>query len=166
MVERYLGESQARSIFMAGANMVLDELSGRTRNGLQKTAFPWKELGLFLGKIWNGGVEVAKGGLDVVKSIPSTVGWTAAAGGVSGVLGATAYDVVKDLVSREDPETKYNAKIEELYNNKKRELEDAKWMSRVIAMRDELKRDSKKMSQEEYESKYKGLMAALDERMA
>ena len=164
MVEQYLGRETADDIFFSSmlSGLLPQKQASDMIQSFQKEAdnnwLKWLDLigsGITggLGHVW-----------DAAKSIPPALGYTALGGAASGVLGATVYDILKERVSQEDPEAKFNSDIEHLYKHKKREIEDAKWMSRVRAMRDELKRGYKKMTTDEYTTKYKALMDALDER--
>ena len=74
--------------------------------------------------------------------------------------------MLKENVASDDPKAELNAKIEAMYKGRQKELEDAKWMAKVRGLRDELKRSYKKMTTDEYTTKYNELVAALDERRA
>ena len=74
------------------------------------------------------------------------------------------YNIAKNRMMQESPEDEANRKIEAMYSNKRRELEDSMWMDRVRSMRDELRRNYRRMSTEEYTKKYVDLMDALNER--
>lgn len=87
-------------------------------------------------------------------------------GTMTGALGGVGYNILKERLTEQDPKDEFNRKVETVLANRKRELEDMKWMSRVRSMRDELRRDYKKMTPEEYSKKYNELVAALDERKA
>ena len=151
MVEQYLGKDLARGIFMAGAASCLQTEKKAT-------------VGETLGSVGKALGNVGGGILGALKSIPPTLGWTMALGGASGVLGATAYDVIKEHVSHEDPEAKLNEDLEMQYKAKNREIKDAKWMERIRSLRDELMRGKNKMPTKEYAKKYKELVNLLDER--
>jgi len=103
--------------------------------------------------------SVASGGAGLLKDL-------AIYGTLTGVIGGTAYNIVKDNLTKQDPKDRFNDKVERIIKNRKREREDAKWMDRVRGMRAELIRDYKKMSPEEYSAKYNALVNALDERKA
>ncbi len=138
--------------------------------GFEKDAFSWKTL--------FGGIDKAiRGGVNMATAVPETIwrwgsrgataaGLLALAGASTGALGASALDVLNSRITSEDPEERFNNKVEALYANRMSELEDQKWMDRVRSMRDELRRDYKRMSTEEYAVKYKALQNALDERKA
>ena len=162
MVEQYLGREMADDIFFSAmlSGMIPEKQASDLAEGIQKGAQVMDALKNALGAIGKGFGYAA----DAAKTIPPVLGGTAIGGAATGVLGATVYDILKERVSQEDPEAKFNSDIEHLYTHKKREIEDAKWMSRVRAMRDELKRGYKKMTTEEYTTKYKALMDALNER--
>lgn len=164
MISEILGKQNAEDIFYSSmlTGLMNEKQAEETLHELEKSGGIWKD-------IWSGTKDVLKGGKTVfsgLKEIPSIFGWTALAGGATGVLGATAYDAIKDSISKEDPEEKFNNDIEALYKSRKKELEDSNWMSRVRALRDELRRGYKKMSTDEYSKKYKELIDALDERRA
>jgi len=165
MVEKYLGKEVADDIFLSSMiSSLLTEKDAEVHDGTEKRAMNSAEVWNILKGVMSG-AQTATGGIaNVIKAIPSAIGWTALAGGTAGALGSTAYDVIKDRVSRDDPDASFNAEMESMYSGKKRELDDAQWMSRVIAMRDDLKRNYKKMTTEEYAAKYKALSDALDEK--
>lgn len=168
MVEQYLGKEAADDIFFASmlSGLIPEKQACELAIGIKKEAISWgaisKAIGSIGASIGSGAGHVLKG----VKTIPPAIGHTALLGGATGVLGATIYDIIKERVSQEDPEAKFNSDIEHLYMSKKRETEDARWMDRVRTLRDELKRGYKKMTTEEYAQKYKALMDALNERSA
>ena len=176
MVEKILGEQQTKDIyFSAMLTGLLNEkqsayLSECLEKEAQAGASPSFNLLKFLlgsGKaLGSAAIGGAKETANAFAKIPGALGKLALLGAGTGILGATAYDILKENVSGDDPKAKLNAKIEAMYNNRKKELEDAKWMAKVREMRDELKRGYKKMTSEEYESKYNELMEALDERRA
>lgn len=173
MVEKYLGKERADDIFMSAmlTGMMPEKQAEAMAAGFEKDAFSWKML-------TNGLKDVGKaasGAVKAVTAVPeaawkwggrgvSAAGLLALLGASTGVVGSTAFDVLKERVTQEDPEEKFNSDIEAIYNNRMRELEDQKWMTRVRAMRDELRRGYKKMSTEEYAAKYQALQDALDER--
>ena len=167
MVEQYLGRETADDIFfsaMLSGLIPQKQASDMIQSFQKEAAVNWSAIKKAIGSIGSGiagGLGYAWG---AAKSIPPALGYTALGGAASGALGATVYDILKERVSQEDPETKFNSEIERLYAYKKREIEDAKWMSRVRAMRDELKRGYKKMTTDEYTTKYNALMDALNER--
>ena len=160
MVEKIIGKRQADDIFFSAflTGLMTEKQADCVIRKMEKRSF---DVMKFLGGLYKGTVGAAK---STISAIPPTIGWTAALGGATGVLGATAYDVLKERLSGEDPETKFSNEVEAMYANKKRELDDARWMDRVRGMRDELKRGYKKMTPKEYRKKYDELMEALDER--
>jgi len=171
MVEKILGKQQAEDIRMSAmlACMMTEKQASEALDCLEKLAATkepsaWGIAKDILGAIWGN----AKSGLghvaDIVKETPSALGWVGAIGAGAGALGAGAYNVFADRMSREDPEAKFNADVEAMYANKRRELSDAKWMAKVREMRDDLKRNHKKMTSKEYSQKYQELLDALDER--
>jgi hypothetical protein len=168
MVEKILGEQQTKDIFFSAmlTGLLNEKQAAEIAEGLEKNAqagkkFNWLKL---LGGIGNTIIGGAKDIGSALMKAPDAASKIALLGAGTGVLSATAYDILKDNVSSDDPKTELNAKIEAMYNNRKKELEDAKWMAKVRGMRDELKRDYKKMTSEEYESKYNKLLESLDER--
>lgn len=132
--------------------------------GMEKDAF---SIAKFLAGLRTAGrVAVAgtSGLIGAAKAVPKGLLNLASAGILTGAVAGGAYNTLKDSLQKEDPNTKMNRKIEAMFKNRKRELDDAKWMDRVRSMRDELKRSYKKMTPEEYRKKYDALVAALDER--
>lgn len=164
MVEQYLGKEAADNIFFTSmlSGLIPEKQACELAVGIQKGAQVMDALKKAIGALGT----VGSGALTTVKSIPQILAGTALGGAATGALGATVYDILKERVSQEDPEAKFNSDIEHLYTHKKREIEDARWMSRVRALRDELKRGYKKMTTEEYATKYKALTDALNERSA
>lgn len=176
MVEKILGEQQTKDIYFSAmlTGLLNEKQAAELSECLEKeaqagaaTSFNlWKFL-LGAGKaIGSAAIGGAKETASALSKVPGSLGTLALLGSGTGILGATAYDILKENVSSDDPKAELNAKLEAMYNNRKKELEDAKWMAKVRRMRDELKRGYKKMTSEEYESKYNELMEALDERMA
>ena len=171
MIEEILGEQCARDVFLASvASGLLNEKQAAHLNDLMEKDAKIDVLAYLkgVGKGIGGAFGLASGatekGFKALSKVPSSLMWTAILGGGIGALGATGYDAIKERLTSEDPEAKYNAEVEAMYINKKRELEDAKWMTRVREMRDDLRRNHKKMSNEEYTKKYNDLVKALDER--
>lgn len=153
MVEKILGRELADDIFRtAMMSGMPSEKAASDRGGMEKDAF--------LGELANA----LKGGAGAASEIPKALGLLALIGSGTGALGAYAYDVIKDNMTREDPEARFNADMEALYQGKLRELEDAKWMSDVRARRDRLRRGLKRMTTEEYAKEYEDLVAALDKK--
>lgn len=152
MVERILGKDIAEDIFRASivAGLMQEK---KAYDAIEPIL---KEAG------WMG--DIASGLKNIVTGAPSAIGWTMGAGAASGVLGASLYDIVKERVSHEDPEEKFNSEVEAMYSQRARELEDAEWMAKVRAMRDDLKRGHKKMPADEYRRKYDRLMKLLESR--
>ena len=156
MIERYLGKERAEDLFIASmltGTMSDKEASEMKRELVKKADF------------WDFTKSVAGGIGGLAKEIPPALLNTMLLGAGTGALGATAYDVIKERVSHEDPEAKFNSEIEGIYRGRKAELDDAKWMERVRDMRDNLKRNYKKMTNDEYRKKYQELINALDEKM-
>lgn len=169
MVEKFLGDEQASDIFLSSmlAALMTEKQAAEFVGGLEKTAAggggskTFSNIAGGLGKFVNG---LTGAGIKLFKFIPSSLGWTAALGIGAGALGESAFDIIKERTSHEDPEAKLNEDIEAIYNSKTREANDSKWMAKVRKMRDELRRGYKKMSVDEYTKKYNDLMDALDER--
>jgi len=169
MIEHYIGKTAKKDIFMSAmlSGLMNEKQAATFLDGIEKNAQTYDILKGIGSDISSGLGNIASGLKNIwsgAKEVPSTLGWLALMGGGSGVLGATAYDAIKERLANEDPEEKFNSDVETYYNMKHRELEDAKWMSRVRAMRDDLKRNYKKMTTEEYAAKYKALSDALDEK--
>lgn len=171
MVEKYLGDEQASDIFLSSMlSRLMTEKQASDFIGVMEKASAGGGIATDLAKIFGNAGKGLRGifgtGIDFAKFLPSSLGWTAALGAGSGVLGASAYDIIKERTSHEDPEAQLNEDIEAMYNSKSREKNDSKWMARVRRMRDELRRGYKKMSVDEYAKKYNELIDALDERKA
>lgn len=151
MLERIIGAEAAGDIMFAGMlSGMQTEKQAENALSMEKAAFSPVN---FIKALWSTGVA----GLSLFpKAIMAGLGTGAATG--------AAYNIIKNRLTDDDPQTKLNNKLEAMYSNKKRELEDAKWMDRIRGMRDDLARNHKKMSQEEYEAKYNALVSALDER--
>lgn len=170
MVEKILGKRQAEDIYFSAflSGLLAEKQASIISTEMKKKAagdkFSWMKLLKGLGGAIGTAGGAAKEGVKAVGEIPKILGWTALLGGGTGALGAYAYDVLKNNVSREDDETKFNSELEAVYANKKKELESANWMRKVIAMRDDLRRSYKKIPTEEYKKKYDALVEALDER--
>lgn len=161
MVEQYLGKETADDIFFASmlSGLIPEKVACELSVGMQKDAGVFDGIKKIVGAV--GG-----GALEAFKHAPAIISGTALGGAAAGALGATVYDILKERVSHEDPEAELNDNLERLYAYKNREMEDARWMDRVRALRDELKRGYKKMTTEEYAQKYNALMDALNERSA
>lgn len=176
MVEKILGEQQTKDIYFSAmlTGLLNEKQAAELSEHLDKEAqagaaqsFNWWRFLLGSGRaLGSAAIGGAKETASALSKVPGAVGKLALLGAGTGILGATAYDILKENVSSDDPKAELNAKLEAMYNNRKKELEDAKWMAKVRGMRDELKRGYKKMTSEEYESKYNELMEALDERRA
>jgi hypothetical protein len=145
MTEGFLNEEEAKAIFMEGA----------------KSVMPEKQAGILdsIGKIGEGAFGALKGGAGLMRDFGIY-------GALAGVLSGAGYNIIKDRVTAPSPEDEFNNKVKQIVANRRRELEDSKWMERVRGMRDELSRNYRKMTPEEYSEKYNALVAALDERRA
>lgn len=152
MSESCLTKEQSAECFKAGFLSWFAEK--RAQHGVALAPYI-KDIGGLLKGMWSGGKELL-----------NAAGTAVAMGAGSGVLGALATDVIKELLTREDPKAKLSGELEKLYASKSRETEDSRWMARVRAMRDELRRGYKKMTVAEYTDKYNNLIKALDERKA
>lgn len=173
VVEKILGEECARDMFYASAvtGMLTEKQASDMLEGIVKEAQRGKVgFGADLAKrlldlVQKGIVGISGEGVKLLKNSPSMLGRTMALGAGLGSAGALAYDAMKENLSQEDPDAKFNMDLEALYNGRAMEAADAKWMDRVRSMRDELKRGWKKMTPEEYAGKYDALVSALKERM-
>lgn len=166
MVDKILGKENADDIFFASmlTGLITEKKANEIIHEMEKDAF---SVAKFLAGLKTAGrtaLAGASGLVDAVTAVPKGIMNLVAAGAGTGALAGGAYNILKDSLQQEDPKTKMNRKIEAMFKNRKRELEDAKWMDRVRLMRDELKRSYKKMTPEEYRQKYDALVAALDER--
>lgn len=85
-------------------------------------------------------------------------------GGVGALAGAGAYAINKRLAGYGSEEEDYNDRIAAMYENKTKEIADSEWLTRVKALREDLRNGYKKMTTEEYAKKYQELIDALDER--
>lgn len=170
MVEKILGKEQTSDIFFASmlTGLLNEKQAAELSERLEKEAkFDWAKFLLGSGKaIGSAVVGGAKETASALAGVPGAVGKLALLGAGTGILGATAYDILKENVASDDPKAELNAKLEAMYHGRQKELEDAKWMAKVRGMRDELKRGYKKMTTDEYAAKYNELMEALDERRA
>lgn len=149
MTEGFLSEEEAKAIFMEGAKSVMPE----------KQAGVVADFINSLGKIGKGAFDTAKGSIGLMRDFGIY-------GTLAGVLSGAGYNIIKDRVTATSPEDEFNNKVKQIVENHRRELEDSKWMERIRAMRDELARNFRKMTPEEYSGKYNALVAALDERRA
>lgn len=158
MIEKFLEEGQAESIFKAAmlTGLMSEKQAADLLGEMEKNA-QW-------GAVVDAGKSLLSGIGTVVSKIPGTVLTTGTLGAISGVVGASAYDAIKDRLTQEDPESKFNSDMEALYVARTRELEDAKWMAAVRDKRDKLKKGRKKMSPEEYSAEYNKLLDMLRER--
>ena len=164
MVEEIIGKQAAADVFFSSmlSSMVNEKTASDIVLGMEKRSKA--DLLDWLKGIGGAASHALGFGVDTAKAIPPTLGWLALLGASAGGLGAMGFDVIKDRVSKEDPEAKFNEELEATYAGKERESKDAKWMSRVRSMRDELKRGYRKMTSSEYAKKYKELVSALDEK--
>lgn len=145
MIEKYLSKEEADAVFKGGIMSVISE----------------KRAGI-LGDIKDAGtslLSLGQHGVGMVRDLGIY-------GVLTGALSGAGYNIVKDKLTEQDPRDEFNRKVEKILASRKRELEDAKWMTKVRGMRDELRRDYKKMTPEEYAKKYNELVSALDERGA
>jgi hypothetical protein len=159
MVEQILGKRQAEDIFFS--SMLTGLLNEKQASEIMEKSAKSLDVIKYLTGLVGSGLGMVK---DTVKATPPALGWTALLGASAGGLGAMGYDAIKERVSQDDPEAKFNTDIEALYSGKRRELEDARWMARVRAKRDKLKREGKKMDPDAYEKAYNSLVAELDSK--
>jgi hypothetical protein len=114
-----------------------------------------------LEKIAAGVVDSVGGGVGgLMNLLLKGMSFGAAAGGAVGY----GYNALGEALGGNDPKQAFNDRIASIYKNRERELSDAKWMDRVRGMRDDLKRNHKKMTPDEYRTMYNALIDALDER--
>jgi len=169
MIEDYIGKEAAEDIFVSSAlvNSMSEKQADACIELMEKKAF-MKSVAKFLkslaGGIWNVGGKAINVGANILKSTPGIIGGTALLGSGAGILGANLYDVLKEQVSHDDPEEKFNEEVESMYLAKSRELDDEAWMNDVRNMRNELIRGYKKMTAKEYREKYDELMSKIEER--
>jgi len=145
MTEGFLSKEEAKAIFMEGAKSAMSEKQADILDSV--------------GKLGTGAVDVLKGGAGLMRDFGIY-------GALAGVLSGAGYNIIKDRITAPSPEDEFNNKVKQIVENRRRELEDSKWMERVRGMRDELSRNYRKMTPEEYSEKYNALVAALDERRA
>lgn len=164
MIEKVIGRRTAEDIFFSSmlSGLVTEKQASSILDKMEKDGgasfLDWAK-GI-------GGALAAGGGalVDTAKAVPPALGWLALLGASTGGLGAMGLDVIRDQVAEEDPEAKFNEKVEAAYAGKERENKDSTWMTRVRKLRDELKRGYRKMTSSEYAKKYDELVAALDEK--
>lgn len=169
MVEKILGSQQTSDIFYSAllTGLLNEKQAAELADSIEKdAAFNWGKIIESLKGLGVAAIGGVKDTASALAKVPGAVGKIALLGAGTGILGATAYDALKENVSSDDPKAKLNAKIEAMYKGRQKELEDAKWMAKVRGLRDELKRNYKKMTTDEYTTKYNELVAALDERSA
>jgi len=156
----YISESERGLLFRAGVRDAL----------MEKTAkVDLKSFSEFLKVLKNAGgvlVSPVPAAWGLTKETVNLLKALSVYGAGAGTVGSVAWNLIKDRMQRESPETEFNRKVEAMYAGRARELEDAKWMDRVRGMRDDLARNYKKMPSDEYEKRYGELMDALDERLA
>ena len=158
MIEDMLGADEARKMFNAGFVMTKHAFEKKALNPAGVLA-GIKGAGKAVAGLFGGAAEVGKG---VANSIPALM-----VGGLGiGALGAIGYNSIKDQLTELSPKEKVMAKIDAIYANRAKEIESSKWMERVTGMRDDLRRNYRKMSPQEYNQKYQALVDALEERMA
>lgn len=163
MLDQYLTEKQYDAMFAAGASSVLRKQAVAPAANIGTLAILKKFLGGARDFV-SGGHKFITTGADDAGKIVDLLAKLALTGSALGAVGGVGYNLAKTRVSQGSPEEDMNRNIEAMYKIKSRELEDAKWISKVRAMRDDLKRNYKKMTTEEYSKKYSELANALDER--
>lgn len=139
-MESVLSKEQQERAFAAGVASVLGEKQAGTLTDLA-----------------SGAKNIVKGVAGLPKDLML---YGALAGGAVGVGG----QMLTEHLTEESPEEELNRTLEAMYAAKRKELDDAKWMSKVRAMRSDLMANHKKMSVEEYAEKYNALIDALNER--
>lgn len=154
MLENYFGKDVARRIFLAGA----------VSASMEKCADgPLEAVGNWLRGLVGGGTTIGKGALETGKEtygLATSLGLTGLA---TGVIGGIGLHLLKERMQRKSPEEDLQRKIEAMYANKSRELENSKKMRAARDKRDLLMRGYKRMTTEEYRSKYNDLMSSLEE---
>jgi hypothetical protein len=141
MVKRYLSEEEVGRIYDAGFSSGCMEKDASVLD------------------------EIVGGAGDVIMSIPTAIASLLALGVGAGALSGVTYNIAKNRLSasaseKEDEMTKKTL----LYNSKNKEMEDARWMNDVRDMKAELVKGMKKMTPEEYRTKYETLSRLIDER--
>ena len=168
MIGEILGKETADDIMIASimTGLMTEKQASSLLGSIEKSAQKGDKLSLLglANGLGSGFLNLVGKGLHAGTQIPAGLGWLAVGGATTGILGASAYDAIKERLAKEDPEAKFNQDVEALYSDKNREIEDARWMARVRSMRDELVKGYKKMSPEEYSAKYNALIEALDEK--
>ena len=167
MIEKYLDKDLAKDIYMAGyiTGRASEKRACVMAHSLEKNAGNgFAALKKTLAGVVGAGSGIFSGLLDAATKAPKALFHTAILGSSLGALGTVGADAIKERLVQEDPEEKFDNEISDMYKYKKRESEDAKWMTRVRALRDDLKKNYKKMSLDEYTTKYNALISALDER--
>lgn len=145
--------------------------SGRACALMEKDANAWakvlstlKGAGGALHKLLGGGYAVAKGAKDTFKDtidLAKSLFWL----GVP--IGATAgvgYNLAKHSITGESPKEKMNRAIESVFKHKRMEHEDSKWMDDARYKRDNLMRNYKKMTTQDYAAAYEDLVDHLNKR--
>lgn len=155
MVEEYLSKDQLSAFFSDGVKSAVLE---------KRAALPYKDAIDIVKNIWSGGKELLSGAWDVASKIPGAGLATMGAGAATGVMSAMAYDIIRDELDKENPQKKLNDELEKIYLEKERERNDSEWLRKVIAKRNDLKRNGNRMSKEEYSSKYRDLIDSLIEK--
>jgi hypothetical protein len=108
--------------------------------------------------------DIAHGGKAVLTGLAGLPKDLMLYGSIAGLATGVGGQMLADQLTQESPEEELNRTLESMYAAKRKELADAKWMSRVRAMRADLMSNRKKMSVDEYTSKYNALVDALNER--
>lgn len=160
MLEMYLNKDEKSACVKVG--FVDRTIANMHKKSIEKSAGGWEVLkdlvGAATSAVGTGAGLVA----DYAKLFPQFF----LLGASSGALGGIGYHIMKERMAEKDPREDLQRKIESIYKNKARELSDSRWMDKVRSMKDDLVRNHKKMSTEEYTEKYNALVSALDERKA
>jgi hypothetical protein len=123
-----------------------------------KSVIAEKQAGI-LGDIAHGGKAILTGLVELPKDLMLYGSMAGLATGIGGHM-------LAEQLTQESPEEELNRTLESMYSSRSKELADKRWMNRVRAMRADLMANRKKMSVDEYTSKYNALIDALNERKA
>lgn len=173
MIEHYIDKNIAKDIFMAGyiTGHIPEKKAYEIASTLEKKGGAptvgrsiWSVFSSPIKDIWHGAGDLVKTVWTPIEKGPKVMMTAATVGASLGALGAAAVDAVKERVTQDDPETEFKNKINNLYKQKVREQEDEKWMTHIRLLKEDLKKNYKKMPLDEYRAKYNALVSALDER--
>lgn len=156
MLEMYLNKDEKSACVKVG--FVDRTIANMRKKSIEKSADGWE--------VVKDLASAAKYGAGLVADYAKLFPQFFLLGASSGALGGIGYHIMKERMAEKDPREDLQRKIESIYKNKARELSDSRWMDKVRSMKDDLVRNHKKMSTEEYTEKYNALVSALDERKA